>query len=69
MEDIADARAAVVLCRQAAYFEDQFRVAVIEDANLSVGRLAVIEIAKAPADAHGRRGNSLEPRPQRATSI
>ena len=55
---------------QAAHLEDQLRVAVVEDADLRVGRLAVVDVAEAAADAdHRRSAASFLPRPQRALSI
>ena len=57
VEDVADldalAAASVV---QAADLEDQLAVAVVEDADLRVGRLAVVDVAEAAADADDRPG-------------
>src|SRR5262249_6809833 len=39
------------LRRPAAHLEDQLAVAVVEDADLRVGRLPVVDVAEAPADA------------------
>src|SRR5262249_30206263 len=47
MEDIADLDALVVPADQAAYLEDQLTVAVVEDGNLRVGRLAIVDVAEA----------------------
>src|SRR5215813_5560247 len=54
MEDVADLGAFVVLGQQAAYLEDQLTVAVVENANLRVGGLAVVDVAEATADAESR---------------
>src|SRR5262249_8318846 len=47
------------LRRQAAHLEDQLAVAVVVDAHLRVGRLAVVLVAEAAADAHDRVGHRV----------
>src|ERR1019366_5354034 len=56
MEDVADRGAAVGVGLQAADFEDQLAVAVIEDGHLRVGGLAVVGVAEAAAEADDGAG-------------
>src|SRR5262249_27766371 len=51
VEDVADRAAAQAVRLQAAHLEDELAVAVVEDADLRVGRLAVIDIPEPAADA------------------
>src|SRR6185437_5381523 len=51
LPDVADLGTAIILRFQATNLEDQFAIAVIEDANLRVGRLAVINVAEPTTDA------------------
>src|SRR5262249_2606178 len=61
MEDVADRGPFVVLGRQATYLEDQFAVAVVEDTKLRVGRLAVVDVAEATAEAENALAQLLLP--------
>src|SRR5262249_31078833 len=56
--DVADHRALEAFSLQAAHLEDQLAVAVVEDRDLGVGRLAVVDVAEAAADADDRLGQS-----------
>src|SRR5262249_41257111 len=56
VEDIAYLGAQQVFARQAAHFEVQVAIAVVEEADLGVGGLAVIDVAEAAADAEHALG-------------
>ena len=52
VEDVADLLAVIAhSVLQAAHLEDQLRVAVVEDGDLRVGRLALVAVAEAAAQA------------------
>src|SRR6266436_7056000 len=59
MEDVADTGIFVRIGLQSTDFEDQLAIAVIEDANLGVGRLAVVDVTESPADANDTLGQLI----------
>ena len=59
MENVADAGVLIRIGLQPADFEDQLAIAVIEDANLGVGRLAVVDVTESAADANDTLGQLI----------
>ena len=54
---------------QAAIFEEHLGVAAVDDGQLGIGRLALIFVAEAAAQADHARGSAPSGNPQRAMSI